>query len=308
MESPATDQRQGLAEGRPYRSHKFPACTTCRHRKGRCHVEDPAQPCRHCRQRSLACDRSIGAKAPPRMHKNPTHEASQRPSTESSNGLPARNSSLPWISFDDMQTPSESSPLMVDPTMADDIDVLERHLASRNVADSSGVYCLSNSTTLAQRATIYNRSRCCPARDHGECAGRAGYTCHSAVGKSCITQIEQSDVKMQILRQDQYVFPHSRRSILLEAMAEGSQAHFIDVDVRHLCGRLTLLDIFCALAWSCPSRCPVCLEPGCTGFEGRLHGTLIDDRARCTLRHARKANIPRHWEYHQRWSHCQSSA
>jgi hypothetical protein len=27
---------------------------------------------------------------------------------------------------------------MVDPTMADDIDVLERHLASRNVADSSG--------------------------------------------------------------------------------------------------------------------------------------------------------------------------
>jgi len=40
-------------------------------------------------------------------------------------------SSLPQMSFEQMQAPSESSPLMVDPTMADDLDVLERHLTSK---------------------------------------------------------------------------------------------------------------------------------------------------------------------------------
>jgi hypothetical protein len=48
-------------------------------------------------------------------------------------------SSLPQMSFEQMQAPSESSPLMVDPTMADDLDVLERHLASRVPLEGSDV-------------------------------------------------------------------------------------------------------------------------------------------------------------------------
>lgn len=47
----------------------------------------------------------------------------------------ARTASLPQMPFEQLQTPSESSPVMVDPTMADDLDVLERHLSSRPGAD-----------------------------------------------------------------------------------------------------------------------------------------------------------------------------
>jgi hypothetical protein len=43
------------------------------------------------------------------------------------------------MSFEQMQAPSESSPVMVDPTMADDLNVLERHLASRTPLDGSDV-------------------------------------------------------------------------------------------------------------------------------------------------------------------------
>ena len=46
-------------------------------------------------------------------------------------------SSLPQMSFEQMQAPSESSPVMVDPTMADDLDVLQRHLASRAPLEGS---------------------------------------------------------------------------------------------------------------------------------------------------------------------------
>jgi hypothetical protein len=47
--------------------------------------------------------------------------------------------SLPQMSFEQMQAPSESSPVMVDPTMADDLNVLERHLASRTPLEGSDV-------------------------------------------------------------------------------------------------------------------------------------------------------------------------
>jgi hypothetical protein len=134
---PSTNQPQQRSEGRPYRSHKFPACTTCRHRKGRCHVEDPTQPCRYCRQRSLACDRGIGARAS-RVQRDHTHRRIQEPTAEPNTILPASDSSLPRISFEEMQTPSESSPVMVDPTMADDLNVLERHLASQTILDGPG--------------------------------------------------------------------------------------------------------------------------------------------------------------------------
>lgn len=130
-------QSQRRSEGRPYRSHKFPACTTCRHRKGRCHVDDPALPCRYCRQRSLACDHGISA----RDTRIPRHHAGRRAQehvAEPTTGPTGGGSSLPRISFDEMHTPSESSPVMVDPTMADDLDVLERHLASQTAADGPG--------------------------------------------------------------------------------------------------------------------------------------------------------------------------
>jgi hypothetical protein len=153
MEPPA-NQPQRRSEGRPYRSHKFPACTTCRHRKGRCHVEDPTQPCRYCRQRSLACDNGTGVRAS-RVQRGDTHRRTQEPTAEPSTDSPARGSSLPRISFDEMQTPSESSPVMVDPTMADDLDVLERHLASQTIVDGLGAQHYVRISTSPGESIVY---------------------------------------------------------------------------------------------------------------------------------------------------------
>lgn len=275
------DQRQELPEGRPYRSHKFPACTACRHRKGRCHVEDPTQPCRYCRQRSLACDHGVGANAP-RGHRKHTQRNSQRPRTGAISDAPAENSLLPQISFDDMQTPSESSPVMVDPTMADDIDVLERHLASRNVSDSPVAQRYVRISGSPGESIVY---RTVPRLRKGlQSTTEPGVTqreiIENVLGALTVHVIQlyvdlafinekpkPSNVTMQILRQGQSVFSHSGRGIILEAMEEGPQAYFFDLDVRHLCSRYTLLGVFRTLAWSYSSKCPIRLEPGRTSFE-----------------------------------------
>lgn len=133
------EQTEAQSEGRPYRSHKLPACTACRHRKGRCHVDNPTQACRFCRQRSLACDHGLNAKTTSLRKSRLEKRMSQTyGSMVEASISPSRNtSSLPQMSFDQMQAPSESSPVMVDPTMADDLDVLERHLASRMPLDRS---------------------------------------------------------------------------------------------------------------------------------------------------------------------------
>jgi hypothetical protein len=143
MNQPVEEQPQLQPGSRPYRSHKLPACTACRHRKGRCHVDDPAQACRFCRHRSLACDHGLNAKttslrksqAQKRM---PWTHASTVEASMSQQG-DSDTTSLPQMSFEQMQAPSESSPVMVDPTMADDLNVLERHLASRTPLEGSDV-------------------------------------------------------------------------------------------------------------------------------------------------------------------------
>ena len=140
--SQPVNEDPGLQPGsRPYRSHKLPACTACRHRKGRCHVDDPTQACRYCRQRSLACDHGLHAKTTS-LRKSQVQKRMSRtygPMLEASMSPQRDISSLPQMSFEQMQAPSESSPVMVDPTMADDLNVLERHLASRTSLEGSEV-------------------------------------------------------------------------------------------------------------------------------------------------------------------------
>ena len=141
MNQPVEEQPELQPGSRPYRSHKLPACTACRHRKGRCHVDDPTQACRYCRQRSLACDHGLHAKTTS-LRKSQVQKRMSRtygPMLEASMSPQRDISSLPQMSFEQMQAPSESSPVMVDPTMADDLNVLERHLASRTSLEGSEV-------------------------------------------------------------------------------------------------------------------------------------------------------------------------
>lgn len=121
-------------EARPYRSHKLPACSVCRQRKVRCNVDDPTLACRYCRQRHLACDHGVthtkqaasGERAARRVFStDAVTNARPRPSASEAvfSGQRARS---------DTQELDESSPVMVNPSMAEDIEVLERHLASQN--------------------------------------------------------------------------------------------------------------------------------------------------------------------------------
>jgi hypothetical protein len=53
--TPEDSERTDRTEGRPYRSHKIPACDRCRTRKLRCTVEVRGQPCRTCQKSTAPC-------------------------------------------------------------------------------------------------------------------------------------------------------------------------------------------------------------------------------------------------------------
>ncbi|WPG98196.1 fungal-specific transcription factor domain-containing protein [Acrodontium crateriforme] len=156
MELDESQARQN-SEGRPYRSHKFPACTACRHRKGRCHVDDHTQPCRYCRRRSLPCDHSLEVARRSSGKGNTARRLpySERRSIAATTNLSVGSSPFPHSSFEEMQKPSESSPVMVDPTMADDLDVLERFLVAQNPAESAAAQRFVRVSNTSGESMVY---------------------------------------------------------------------------------------------------------------------------------------------------------
>lgn len=116
-------------EARPYRSHKLPACSACRHRKGRCEVDDPSVPCRYCRRRKLDCDHAAGQQSAEKDRVPLAKRARTASSVVVANAAPA---SIGQQLLGNVQQDEESSPVMVNPSMAEDVDILERHLASQN--------------------------------------------------------------------------------------------------------------------------------------------------------------------------------
>jgi hypothetical protein len=117
-------------EARPYRSHKLPACSACRQRKGRCEVDDPSVPCRYCRRRQLDCDHAIGQQSARKDRVRPAKRA-RTASSVAVTGNAAPNSADQQL-LGGIQEGEESSPVMVNPSMAEDVDILERHMASQN--------------------------------------------------------------------------------------------------------------------------------------------------------------------------------
>ncbi|EXJ91924.1 hypothetical protein A1O3_00474 [Capronia epimyces CBS 606.96] len=55
-------QPHGMKTARPYRSHKYPACTRCHKRRSRCTIEIPGQACLLCRMHGVACSSASGKK------------------------------------------------------------------------------------------------------------------------------------------------------------------------------------------------------------------------------------------------------
>ena len=117
-------------EVRPYRSHKVPACSACRKRKGRCEVDDPSVPCQYCRRRKLNCDHAVGQQQSARNDRvPPVKRARKAGSVVVANTAPT---SVGQQLLGNIQEDDESSPVMVNPSMAEDVDILEQHLATQN--------------------------------------------------------------------------------------------------------------------------------------------------------------------------------
>ncbi|KAF2195042.1 C6 transcription factor-like protein [Zopfia rhizophila CBS 207.26] len=132
------DTTNASIQNRPYRSHRVPACTRCRSRKIRCHIDIPNQPCLSCRERRLKCQymetRSNGNIADDRVDRRPSKRPRLSTSDQSSDN-PARSHSaraLPKVTMPS----SEQSSIMVGPAVAEDVDILQRHISEHRPGHS----------------------------------------------------------------------------------------------------------------------------------------------------------------------------
>ncbi|KAF1916401.1 C6 transcription factor-like protein [Ampelomyces quisqualis] len=112
---------------RPYRSHKVPACTRCRSRKIRCHIDIPGEPCLSCRERRLKCQ-YVGSTT---GNNSPTEDGGDRgPSKRRRHSEPEDGPSRPHsapILHKPATNPSAS--IMLAPHLAEDVDIFNRHIS-----------------------------------------------------------------------------------------------------------------------------------------------------------------------------------
>ncbi|KAF2819533.1 hypothetical protein CC86DRAFT_362382 [Ophiobolus disseminans] len=112
---------------RPYRSHKVPACTRCRSRKIRCHIDIPGEPCLSCRERRLKCQYIESTTT----NNSPTEDGGERrPSKRRRHSEPDEASLRPRsapILHKSSNNPSAS--IMLAPHLAEDVDIFNRHIS-----------------------------------------------------------------------------------------------------------------------------------------------------------------------------------
>jgi hypothetical protein len=119
---------------RPYRSHLMPACDECRRGKTRCIIDVEGQKCRVCGKREIACQFTAN-RPPPRAgghHSNPDARSRRRMVRRRADTGPS-SPNLPGV---DGNSQTETS-LLVNPTMAQDVDILEQYLSGRTPASSA---------------------------------------------------------------------------------------------------------------------------------------------------------------------------
>lgn len=116
------------SQSRPYRSHKIPACNSCRKRKIRCEIDAASNSCRMCRERDTKCEFSRT------MHQRSNHRLSGlRARDGRSHGEGMSETRLPRSSGTQHHTsPEECQSLIANPTMAEDLDILESYITSRS--------------------------------------------------------------------------------------------------------------------------------------------------------------------------------
>jgi hypothetical protein len=140
MSSPSTFSP--AQTGRPYRSHKVPACETCRKRKIRCDIDIADQPCRFCREKRIVCQNGMRQNnRSPRLlgqmseRFNSTSSTAVMGKSDSSQATLGEPDSLSHITG---TSPTDTS-IIMNPTMAEDVQVLENYLVSKGPRTSSTI-------------------------------------------------------------------------------------------------------------------------------------------------------------------------
>ncbi|KAH7115280.1 fungal-specific transcription factor domain-containing protein [Dendryphion nanum] len=123
----------GSFQNRPYRSHRVPACTRCRSRKIRCHIDIPGEPCLSCRERRLKCQYADAPKG------SPDEDGEVRPpkrprlsNSEASGEGMMRSLSAPILHKTSM---NPSASIMLAPHVAEDVDILQRHISKYKTSE-----------------------------------------------------------------------------------------------------------------------------------------------------------------------------
>jgi hypothetical protein len=114
-------------QNRPYRSHKVPACTRCRSRKIRCHIDVPGEACLSCRERRLKCQYVESSTS------SPTEDGDRRPPKRRRHSNPGGTDESPLrpqsapILHKSSNNPSAS--IILASHLAEDVDIFNRHLS-----------------------------------------------------------------------------------------------------------------------------------------------------------------------------------
>ncbi|KAF2687602.1 C6 transcription factor-like protein [Lentithecium fluviatile CBS 122367] len=112
-------------QSRPYRSHRVPACTRCRSRKIRCHIDIPGEPCLSCRERRLKCQYIEHSTST-----SPGGAESSKKRRLSNGGDNEPDSDRPQ-SAPVLHKPSThpSASIILAPHVAEDVKILQRHIS-----------------------------------------------------------------------------------------------------------------------------------------------------------------------------------
>ena len=144
---------------RPYRSHKFPACTACRQRKIRCHFDQVAAQCTLCREKGWQCITASPGPSAQKRERASTAGPGERPAKRTAQSLggvtddgsprvqvrqPSRQASVIGTPAEasaeiaqPLDHPSTESTVIVGPVFQEDIQILGPYLSKGNEARQS---------------------------------------------------------------------------------------------------------------------------------------------------------------------------
>ncbi|KAI5247738.1 hypothetical protein E4T43_01854 [Aureobasidium subglaciale] len=143
---------------RPYRSHKFPACTACRQRKIRCHFDQVAAQCTLCREKGWQCITASPAQSAQKRDRSSTSGPEDRPVKRNTQSLGSRDNGSPSVQVrrpsrqssvigtpaeasaeiaQPLDHPSTESTVIVGPVFQEDIQILGPYLSRGDEARQS---------------------------------------------------------------------------------------------------------------------------------------------------------------------------